>query len=869
MDADRYAQIKAHFLDLSDLPAGEREAGLAAVPDGLRDEVRAMLDADGSGGGFLDPETRTPVLAAEDPMLGAEVGAFRIERLLGEGGMGRVYAASRADGAFEQTVALKLVKRGMDTAAVLRRFEAERRILARLRHPGIARLVDGGETDDGRPYVAMELVDGEKLTAYADRYALGVDDRVRLMVQVCDAVAHAHRRLVVHRDLKPSNILVETDPAGRPTVKLLDFGIARLLEGDDDGLTATGQRLMTRPYAAPEQIRGDEVTTATDVWALGVLLYRLLAGRRPFEADSRAGLETAILEDTPTLPSVAASRLEPTTEGASTGTGTGTSTSAGAARRLRGDLDAVCLTALAKEPERRYPTADAFAADLRRFLDDLPVEARPPAASYRIRKFVARHRAAVAVALGALVLLVGGAALYTARLQAERDRAEGALAEAEATADFLSEVFVAGDPFDQTRRDTLSLDGVLDASLALIGERLDDAPAVQGRLYTRVAVAYAAQGRHAEADSLFRLAHERLGGAWTQARATALKRHADLLIRRGGAEDLELAADHYRRVASFYDRHYGPDHPGTAGILGSLAMTLLRAGAPDEADGFFQESLRRYTSRDTLDTTAYSAVLGQRALLLNDRGDGDGAMRALEESLRLNVEQLGPTHPRTAVKHYHIGSAHATAGRYDEAVAAFERSYAIDAAELGPDHPNALNARRRIGGVRAEQGRTAEGVALLREALARLEATQPPTFPLVPAYRVDLAKALLAAGETGEAREALAAALPPLREAHGDDHVKVAQAEALLGEAALAEGDARAAVSALRGAVATLASGYPPTRPEVLRARDAYARALVAAGRPADAVAPLQGALAATETRFGPDHPRTQALRRRLAALQG
>ncbi|MEL6616881.1 MAG: tetratricopeptide repeat-containing protein kinase family protein, partial [Bacteroidota bacterium] len=437
------------------------------------------------------------------------------------------------------------------------------------------------------------------------------------------------------------NILVETDASGRPTVKLLDFGIARLLEGDPgDALTVTGQRPMTRPYAAPEQVRTGEISTATDVWALGVLLYQLLAGQRPFRADDQKGLETAILDAPPTLPSVAAARRDPTTTG----------TASGDPRRLRGDLDAVCLTALAKEPERRYATAAAFAADLRRFLDDLPVEARPPAASYRIKKFVARHRAAVGISVVALALLVGGATFYTTRLADERDRAEEALAEAEEAADFLESVFVSADPFRSTRRDTLRLADLLDIAGQRVGEDLGDRPRLQGRLYTALGVSYSGQGRFEEADSLFTLAHALFGDEWTQARASALRDHGFLLMQFGG-DRISEAAEHFRQIAAFYDREYGPDHHGTSGTLTSLAMTLMRMGEFGEADSTFREALRRYSARDTLDTTAYTVALSQHALLLNDRGRTEESLEKLQESLRLSEEHLGSTHPRVAVKH--------------------------------------------------------------------------------------------------------------------------------------------------------------------------------------------------------------------------
>src|SRR5690606_35108467 len=306
-----------------------------------------------------------------------------------------------ADGAFEKTVALKLVKRGMDTDEVLARFRGDRQVLAGLDHPGIARLLDGGAAEDGRPFLVMELVEGAPITAYADGRRLGLDGRLGLFAQACEGVAYAHRRLVVHRDLKPSNVLVGEGEGGRPVVKLLDFGIARLLDaGDGEAVTRLG-RPMTPEYAAPEQRAGAAVTTATDVYALGVLLYELLTGRRP--------------EAAPRPPSAVA-----------------------AERRYRGDLDTLALTALHPDPDRRYGSAEALLDDLRRLRAGLPLRARPDTPGYRLRRFVGRHRWGVGAATLGVALLVA----FTVALALQQRQTARARDDAEATVAFLERLFV-------------------------------------------------------------------------------------------------------------------------------------------------------------------------------------------------------------------------------------------------------------------------------------------------------------------------------------------------------------------------------------------------------------------------------------------
>jgi serine/threonine-protein kinase len=411
------------------VPRAARDAWLAERCGGdawLRGEVAALLAAHDRAEGLLDGGARVAAVpapgGADDRAVApapARVGRWRLGAELGRGGMGVVYRAERDDGLFRQTAAVKLLTRGPEHAGLVRRFEAERQILATLAHPNVARLLDGGVADDGRPYLVMEYVDGLPVTRHCDERRLGVDARLRLFADACRAVAHAHARLVVHRDLKPANILVDRD--GR--VKLLDFGIAKLLGGPPPGAapgdggpdaapvpnaeTRAGQHPMTPAYASPEQVRGAPATTATDVYGLGLVLYELLCGRpaqRP-AGGSYDEVARAVLTDEPARPSAAPAGAagdapDPAAVAAARGT-----TPARLARRLRGDLDAVVLRALAKDPARRYASADALAADVERHLAGLPVAARGDRPLYVAGTFVRRHRAGVAAAAAFVALL--------------------------------------------------------------------------------------------------------------------------------------------------------------------------------------------------------------------------------------------------------------------------------------------------------------------------------------------------------------------------------------------------------------------------------------------------------------------------------
>ncbi len=418
MTPERWREAQRIFHEARERPPEERRsfvARAAADDTELAAEVVSLLAADEAAGGFLEVPAEPP----EPPRTRA--GPWRIVREIGHGGMGTVYLGERADGPFRKTVAVKIVRRGMDTEAVLRRFRQERQILAGLEHPNIARLLDGGNTDDGLPYLVMEHVEGEPLTAWCARRSLDVPARLTLFRTVSSAVQFAHQNLVVHRDLKPGNILVTAD--GTP--KLLDFGVAKLLNTDLAGgtrdLTVAGGGAFTPEYASPEQIRGERITTASDVWSLGVILYELLAGVRPFAPAAAAPGEIAkaVLEEEPAKPSAAA-----------LGTGRAAAFGGGSlrlSRRLEGDLDTIVLKALRKEPERRYASAEQLAEDLRRHLDGLPVKARRDTFTYRTGKLLARHRTLAAAMALVLFALVGGI-LATAR-QARIARAERARAD--------------------------------------------------------------------------------------------------------------------------------------------------------------------------------------------------------------------------------------------------------------------------------------------------------------------------------------------------------------------------------------------------------------------------------------------------------
>ncbi|NNM33388.1 MAG: protein kinase, partial [Gemmatimonadetes bacterium] len=485
------------------------ESLLAAADDGLGDRLsgrllRAALDGASPGGPALPPP-------ASD-LLGVSVGPYRLERVVGVGGMGAVYLAERADGAFEREVAVKVLH-GTQGAMVdlTERFKVERQILASLVHPGIAQLLDGGVMEDGRPYLVMEYVDGAPIDVYCSDGRLDLDARVRLIVAVAKAVEFAHRHMVVHRDLKPNNVLVATD--GR--VKLLDFGIAKLLDPADEmpsgQITQAGFRFATPGYAAPEQLLGERVSTQTDVYSLSAVLYELLCGEVPYaRRPSDSVLERVVEGFEPTAPSaVVASKAHQGVDDPPAGADRSIE------KRLAGDLDAILLRGLRARPEERYESVAAFREDLERYLSGRPVRAREGALLYRARKFARRNLLSVIAAGGMFFLITGsavGLALQRSAVVAERNRAEQAalLAEQEAetaerVTDFLVELFQGSDPL-ALQGDTVTVRGLLDRGAARVSEELAGQPAVQARLLGVLGQVYVTLGSYEEGIRLLKQA---------------------------------------------------------------------------------------------------------------------------------------------------------------------------------------------------------------------------------------------------------------------------------------------------------------------------------------------------------------------------
>ncbi|HEX4956510.1 MAG TPA: serine/threonine-protein kinase [Thermoanaerobaculia bacterium] len=810
------------FDELLELPPArraERLAHLERQEPTLAQRLRALLAADeDASADFLDrplgdiPAEALPAIpdSAPRPELaaGTLVGAWRILEPIGLGGMGEVYLAERADGHFEQRVALKLIKRGMDSREIVRRFLIERQILARLDHPGIARLLDGGSAEDGRPYFVMEHVEGEPLFAHCSRTGASLERRVRLVKEVAEAVDAAHQRLVVHRDLKPSNLLLTRD--GR--VKLLDFGIAKLLdEADGGGLTRLEDRPLTPNYAAPEQILGEPVTTATDVYALGVLLFQLLTGRLPHQRESRSlpALVAEVGTETATRASTAVRALS-----AEEAQEAGIADPGQAARRLQGELDTVLAKALQRDPARRYRSAATLAEELERFLGGRPILARPDSARYRLRKWVARNRLVAAAALLVTASLTGGlaAALWQASIaRAEARRADAQAQRAEQVRDFMISIFKQADPA-QAQGQTLTARDVLEQGARRIETELAASPDLQVELYNSIAEIEFALGAvetgYQHARRSLALAREHLPpGALDTGHALTMMGNGAL-----DSGDVAGAVEHLSEAVPIVEAGHGPLDLCVANTKARLAMALQQQRETERALVLQQEAYevyRRLKGDDDPDTAWNLQLVANR---LRDLDRFDEAADAYRRALPVMEKAMGPRHPATAFAHVTYGTLLERIGRSREAESELRLGLEAQRVILPPGHLAMASALTQLGILLSGQERFEEAEAAFGEALlvyggGRVEACNVERL-------VGLGR--IAQERFDEGVAALERALAICRAAAGEDAVPTRRAAASLAWGRARRGDPGSGPAAMKEALARLAASAGQQSPDLL-----------------------------------------------------
>ena len=887
------AEVDAVLKRALELPCSEREQFLDQTcgDANLRQTVERMLQEAESddnllrpGGGASGPVwealARELPPAAFDFESGDRIGAWRVLRVLGRGGMATVYLAERAGGQFEQLVALKVLDVSRNFDALVARFAQERRILARLEHPNIARMIDGGATRTGQPYVVMEYVEGEPIDLHCDRLSLGFEERIRLFTHVANAVQYAHSHLIVHRDIKPSNILINGN--GEP--KLLDFGIAKLLDPESSAPeTRSALHPMTPEYASPEQVRGEPLTTASDVYQLGFLLYHLLTGSSPYNVDRRnvAAMVQAICQSQPARPSGSIVSEAAAARG---------TTPERLRRRLSGDLDTILLTTLRKNPARRYPSVIQLNEDLRRYLAGLPVTARPPTLRYRGLKFVARHTGAVAASAVLALAIVGGLA---ATAWQARATAREAMRAAEVR-DFLVSLFESVDP-DTTLGETVTAKEILDRGATRLDSGLSEVPLLRAEMLGVVGRMYLELGLYREARPLLEeaLATLRLAGRQNEtALAQGAQDLASILYEQGEYEAAEKTS---REALAIRRQRHREEPDELSRSLFNLAAVLNVQGKKEEAEPLYLEGLdivRRTGNEELLashlsdygvflyKSTRFEEALGvgeealqlQRALygydhtlvassLLNlsashvELGAYDEAEGLLQESLSLRRKLLGEQHPHVATALNNLGHLLQKAGRLTEAEEAHLQSLAIRREVLGENHPDVANTLNSLGVVQYFNARYEEAAQTFEKVLPIWRSSLGPSHPNVLSSLNNLGASRREAGNLAGAEDVLRETIALRIEVFGEPHQAVAQSFNNLALVLAKQGKDAEAEKLIRDAVLMWRQTMGDEHPDVGDGLQSLGRFLLDHGRCAEAEPVLRESLSIRQRTLDPGAP--------------
>jgi serine/threonine-protein kinase len=829
---------------------GEVDAMLAEAPAhrSLRLEGRLLIDVHSHGG---------PGDAPRDPNVGRRIGAWRLVRRLGRGGMATVYLAEREDAQFQQHVAIKIGRPSFGEGDAPARFRIERQVLASLVHPHIARLLDGGVTDDGHAYIVMEYVEGLSITDHCSTAAVSLTDRLKLFQVVCLAVQHAHRNLIVHRDLKPGNIMVSS----QGEVKLLDFGIAKLLDPRALGVSAVATRGDVRPmtleYAAPEQIAGGAITTATDVHALGIVLYELLTGWRPFDAPTPTEVERRIAAEVPVSPSVAVRHRA----------------RAGALRGITSDLDTIVQMALRKEPERRYGSAGQLADDLERFLQGRPVIAQGDTVGYRARKFVSRHRVAVTAAAVIMMLLAAFglvSAVQARRLAAERDAADRERARAEQVLAALTEMFRVTDPAVTPASGAVPVADLLRQGEDLARRQFAGQPAVGARLAHALGRIHATRSEYEHARTLFEEALNAQRSLAGDDDALTIEIFHDLAVLVGHMGEKDRAEALLRESLDRHRRRYGERHDKVAQALQDLAELTTDRGVRER---LYRDALAMRRAGRAGDDAAVAWAMSQLASHLNGAGKLDEAMALQRDAVAMLQRTVGERHPRhllalgelaqllnranqldeaeatnrrllemqrevfgsqsfqVAESLNSLGVNLATRGEYASAEVLLAESFTVHLAVFGEGHWRTANTARNVGRVFELQRRYGEALEWLTRAASIFERAEGRVTQSSLYIRAQAGLVMLRLDRGAEAERTLRNALTGLEAvAQEAGESRLADARVWLGRVLVEQGQAPQASGFLRPAVGYRDRALGPTHPRAAEAQCELARALAGQG---------------------------------------
>jgi len=805
-------------------------------------------------------ETTKKLTQAED--LAQSVPGFRLLQKLGEGGMGEVFEAEQLE-PVRRKVALKLIKRGMESKEVLARFDAERQALALMSHPNIAQVYDAGTTTDGRPYFVMEFIQGVPVTQYCDTNRLTTDERLELFTQICDGVQHAHHKGVIHRDIKPTNVLVKIQDS-KPVPKIIDFGVAKAIAQrltEQSVFTAIGEFIGTPEYMSPEQAEMTEldIDTRTDVYSLGVVLYELLAGAPPFDASElrQAGfseMRRRIREEEPPRPSV---RLSGLGEASTTAAEKRRSQPSTLTRQLHGDLDWITMKALEKDRTRRYNSPGELAADVYRHLHNEPVLAGPPSATYRVKKFVRRHTLGVTAGVFVMLALILGVAGIALGLVRAREAERVASREAETAtqiSDFLTGLFEVSDP-SEAKGETITAREILDEGAEKIRGELEDQPLVQARLMNTMGMVYRKLGLYDSAVPLLEEAlktNESVLAPDDLEMASSLDNLATLYLERGKYTEAEPL---YQRALAIREETLGPDDSLVASSLNNIAVLFDAQGKYEEAGHLY---LRALTIKEKVlgqDHPDVAVALNNAAGIYAKQGKYAEAELLDLRALAIREEVLGPDHPDLAISLHNLANLYRNQGKYAEAEPLHLRSSAIMEKTLGPDHPWVAVSLGTLAVLFAEQERYAEAEPLYLRALAVREKTLGPNHPAVAMSLESLGNFYLSQEKYAEAKPLYERSLAIRENVLGPEHPDFAMGLYNLGGVYLEQGKYADAEPIFQRALAILEKLYGPEGLKVAYPLHALGIVYRDLERFDEAETLYRRAIAIRVKILGPDHP--------------
>ena len=818
MDHNRWERIQSLFHQTADLPPAEQDAFLQAAcghDSALIHEVSAMLKEDARPASLLErgiAGVAHALLNDPDPAQfpRQQFGPYHLIRLLGEGGMGLVYLAERTD--LGSLVAIKILRDAWLSPARRERFASEQRTLAQLNHASIARLYDADALPDGTPWFAMEYVEGVPLTEYSKLHASPLDTRIHLFRAVCEAVQYAHSQAVIHRDLKPSNILVKQDGS----IRLLDFGIAKQLESLDTPVnqTMTGLRLMTPAYAAPEQIRGDRVGIHTDVYSLGVILFELLTGQLPFDLSNLTPAEAAsiVAEHEPGKPSSILKTGNPPPDVASLN------------KSAWSELDVLCLTAMHKDPARRYRSVEALIRDIDYYLRAEPLEARPDTFSYRVGKFVQRHQRMVVTSVAAIVLVLAMLSFFTVRLAKARNAALAEAARTQRIQKFMLNLFEGGDqavgPSDSMRVITLVDRGALEA------KTLNSDPKIQAELYQNLGDIYEKLGKFEQADALLQTAlaqHQSLYGAYSPESAETLLELGLLRDAQGKFDD----AERYVRQALAIDRQkLSPTHPALARATSALGKVLEDRGSYDASIRVLEEAARLQSAQGG-SSTDLSETLSELANSHFYTGHYDASESLNQRVLGMDRQLYGDRHPHIADDLINLGAIKYDLGHYPEAERYDRDALDITQSFYGLNHPATASALTILGRTLVSAGKSDEAAGMLRQALQIEEQVYGKVHPRVAGTLNELGKISQQQGKLDDAEADFRRMAGIYRTVYSGKHYYIGIALCNLGGVLVDRKDYSGAEKSFQEALQIYSQTLPPDHLNVGIARVRLGRALL------------------------------------------